>query len=78
MEHEYNWFCEIFNCHIPYVKVENALEMAKLINSSTMVVGNQTSTTTISESLKKTMFLEIRRDVGKTDCIFNRPNLFYI
>jgi hypothetical protein len=78
LQSECDNFRKTYNCELPFVKVEDALDMAQWIANSSMVLGNQTSTTAIAESMKKTMFLEKRIDGGQYDCQFMRPNLFYI
>ena len=76
---EHEDFCKTYNCNIPHVVVEDALHTARLINSSKMVITNQTSTSAIAEILKVSLFLEAKINGPDVfDCQFNRPNLWYI
>jgi hypothetical protein len=78
MVSEYESFKNIFNLDIEHIKVENALEMAKVIKSSEKCIMNHSMPLVIAEGLKKTIYLEIRHDAGRTDCMFDRQNLYYI
>jgi len=78
LKEEHEHFNATYETNIPFYCVNDALDMARIVNNSSMVIGNQTSTTVISEALKKSMLLEVRLDDAKNDCLFDRPNLFYI
>lgn len=73
-EEEHHLFNKTYRCNIPHKKVKNALELACLIKSSSMCVGNQSFPTVLAESLKKTLFLETWRGTDAHN--FFRPNLF--
>lgn len=75
---EWKRFIEEYQCNIAFKPVNNALEMASIIGQADLCVMNQSMPCVIAEGLKKTMFLEIRHDIAKPDCMFTRPNLFYI
>jgi len=69
---------EEYQCNIAYKPVNNALEMATIIKQAELCVMNQSMPLVIAEGLKKTIHLELRHDNAKPDCMFDRPNLFYI
>jgi len=75
---EWKRFMEEYQCNIAYKPVNNALELASIIDQAELCVMNQSLPCVIAEGLKKTMHLELRHDVAKADCMFDRPNLFYI
>jgi hypothetical protein len=72
-EEEHHSFNQTYRCNITHKKVKNALELACLIKSSSMCVGNQSFPTVLAESLKKSLFLETWR--GSKEHLFLRPNL---
>ena len=74
---EWKTFMAEYECNISYKHTQTALDLASVIQSGEMCVMNQSSPCAIAEGLKKTMYLERRKDVPG-DCTFNRPNLFYI
>ena len=75
---EWHNFIQTFELDIEYRYVENALELAQLIKGADYCVMNQSMPVVIAESMKKKLFLELRHDVAKPDCMFDRPNLIYI
>lgn len=56
-EYEYRKFSDIVQCK--YIKVNNFLELAKVINNSKLFIGNQSMNFSIAESLKCKRALEI-------------------
>jgi len=75
---EWRRFMEEYQCNIAYKPVNTALEMASIIDQAELCVMNQSMPSVIAEGLKKTLHLELRHDIAKPDCMFDRPNLFYI
>lgn len=78
LPHEYEEFKNSCEVDIPYQPAKDALELAQMIKGSQLCLMNHSMPLVIAEGLKKTIILETRLDVGKTDCMFNRPNLHYI
>jgi hypothetical protein len=73
-------FQQLFGVNIELAVTNNAYEMAKVINSADLWVGNQGLGNCIAEGLKKTSILEFY-DTPSLDrfwCAFRRPNLMYI
>ena len=56
---EYEKFCETWDIEVPYLWVDNFLELAKVIKSCKFFVGNQSSCFQIAEALKIPRLLEI-------------------
>lgn len=57
-EQEYTNFVSRWNLNCSHLKVDNALELAQVINSVKLFIGNQSSTYAIAEQLKTKRFLE--------------------
>lgn len=76
---EWQAFIKTFNQdRVECLGVMDALQMAKIINGAEFSVMNQSLPCTIVEGLKKPLFLELRHDIAKPDCMFDRPGLTYI
>ena len=78
LQNECDTFNAKHNCNIPYHPVQDALELAVLINGSYLWTGNHSMPAVIAEATKRTLFLEVRGDVGRIDHYFDRPNMFII
>jgi hypothetical protein len=78
LDSEWKRFVEEYQCNIAFRPVNNALELAQIIDQTKLCVMNQSMPAVIAEGLKKTMFVELRHDIAKPDHMFTRPNLFYI
>lgn len=58
-KHEHELFCEEWKLDIPYLEVENFLELAIAINSCAFFLGNQSSAFQLAEGLKKPRIVEL-------------------
>ena len=56
-EHEY--FCSTWNMEVPYLMVDNFLELAESIQSCKFFLGNASSCFQLAEALKVPRLLEI-------------------
>jgi hypothetical protein len=77
---EHAHFQQLFDVNIELAITNNAYDMAKIVNSADLWVGNQGLGNCIAEGLKKTSILEFN-DTPSLDrfwCAFRRPNLIYI
>ena len=75
LPNEYEDFCRT-EFKIPYQPVENALEMAGLMNSAKLVIGNQCGLFAIAEQLKVSRWLEscqVMRSDGNV--VYGCPNV---
>ena len=61
---------------IKYLPVQDFLELAQLIDSCKLFIGNQSLPYAIAEGLKKSALLEVWPE--GPNCIFNRLNVIYI
>jgi len=61
IDEEYDSFCSDFNANIDFLKTENSLELATLINSVPVFVGNQSLICAIAQGLGKTCYIETGR-----------------
>jgi len=76
---EWQSFMKVFNNErISCLGVMDALQMAQIINGAEFSVMNQSLPSVIVEALKKPLYLELRHDLAKPDCMFDRPGLTYI
>lgn len=66
MEEERNKFCEEFKLNIPWVVPDNMLELAKIIKSSKLFLGNQSLCWHIADSIKVPRILEACTDFPNT------------
>lgn len=83
-EQEHNQFEQEFKVTIPYQKVSDMLELARIIQGCEQFVGNQSVALCIAIGLGKTFWCEIRKDYqnlrtphGLGDVWFPRINGFY-
>ena len=83
-EQECEAFNKQFNCKVPYRKVTDLLEMARLIQGAEQVMGNQSIALAIAIGLGKTFWCEMRKDFdafrsphGFGDVWFPRVNGHY-
>lgn len=81
---EHHDFCQLYNCNIPYQKVTDMLELARLIKGSEQFIGNQSMALSLAVGLGKTFWCEIRVDYnqiqtdhGFGDVWFPRANAHY-
>lgn len=76
---EWQTFMKTFNQdRVECLGVMDALQMAQIINGAEYSVMNQSLPSTIVEGLKKPLYLEIRHDIARPDCMFDRSGLTYI
>lgn len=75
LEEEYKEFCQLINCKIDYAQVESALELAKIINSVPIFLGNQSLACAIATGLDKQCFIEYCPRAA--NYIFDRQNIRY-
>lgn len=75
LEEEHKAFCSTFNMDIDFIKTDNALDLATLINSIPTFVGNESLICSIAKGLGKNCFVEYGR--GAANYIFNRQNVMY-
>jgi len=59
LDHEYDNFCQKYYLKPERIMIENALQMATLLNSCKLFIGNQSSTFAIAEGLKINRMLEV-------------------
>lgn len=62
LEEECDQFNKTFNCNVPYHKVTDMLEMARIIQGSEQVIANQSIVLAIAIGLGKTFWSETRKD----------------
>tara|TARA_R100000808_G_C2153089_1_gene162978 strand:- start:3410 stop:4120 length:711 start_codon:yes stop_codon:yes gene_type:complete len=75
LEIEHKEFCKQYNIDIDYIKTDNSLELAKVINSIPTFVGNESLICAIATGLGKSCFIEYGR--GAANYIFERQNIIY-
>lgn len=74
---EYESFISEFNLTCSFFPSENALEMAKMINTAPIFMGNQSLACSMAQGLGKTCFIEEGR--ASANYIFHhRKNIFYV
>ena len=59
---EHELFNRTFNCKVPYQKVEDMLEMARIIQGAEQVMANQSIALAVAIGLGKTFWCETRKD----------------
>jgi hypothetical protein len=77
---EHAHFQELFGVNVELAITKDAYDIAKIMNSASLWVGNQGLGNCIAEGLKKTSILEYN-DTPSLDrfwCAFRRPDLIYI
>lgn len=75
LAHEYHNFCGEWGA-VEFIKTENLLQVAELIEGSALFIGNQSSANAVAEGLKHPMIQETCLSVP--DCIFKRPNAQHV
>lgn len=68
-------FCNRFGI-VPYVETPTLLDLARVIGSSELFIGNQSSPYAIAEAIKHRTIQETCHN--KPDCVFHRPNAVYM
>jgi hypothetical protein len=83
-QEEADAFNRQFGCNVPYHKVEDMLEMARIIQGAEQVMANQSIVMALAIGLGKTFWCETRKDYdnyrsprGWGDVWFPRVNGFY-
>jgi hypothetical protein len=74
---EHDRFCREFG-HVPYVRTETFLELARVIAGSKLFIGNQSSPEAVAEGLKHPKLLEVSGGAGADSCIFRRAGAIYV
>lgn len=69
---EWEYFCQMTDIELPFLRTGNILEVALLIKGAHSVYCNQSSTLALAQSLGKTYFLEPKP--MKRNCFLETPN----
>ena len=75
LEAEHESFCREFNISMEFVKTDNALQLASIIDAIPTFVGNESLACAIATGLGKNCYVEYGR--GAANYIFNRQNILY-
>lgn len=71
LHHEWREFCGHYG-FVDYAPTENMLDVAKVIASSVLFIGNQSSPNAVAEGIKHNMIQEVA--LHAPDCIYQRTN----
>ena len=73
VQQEWEFFCKTV-APIPFLKTDNLLALAEVINDAKIFIGNQSCALAIAEGLKKTVIQETCR--WCPNCCFNREDFY--
>lgn len=73
---EYTSFCETFNVHLPWIKTNNMLQLARFVKDAKAVYCNQSSVLALSQALGIEYHLEVKPH--KRNCLLATNNEYIL
>ena len=72
---EYDLFCKTFGVSIDFIETDSSIQLAQIIDSVPIFLGNESLICSIAKGLGKTCYVEYGRYAA--NYLFDRQNIFY-